>query len=56
LNISPLTGQPIAPARSRSVDLTPYRGQRVFLTIEVHPIGIHAENEGAALVDDIQLR
>jgi hypothetical protein len=51
LNISPLTGQPIAPARSRSVDLTPYRGQRVFLTI-----GIHAENEGAALVDDIQLR
>lgn len=45
----------LGPVRP-SVDLTPYRGQRVFLTIGVHPTGVHAENEGAALVDDIQLR
>jgi hypothetical protein len=39
-----------------TLDLTPYRGQRVFVSIEVQPTGLHGEDDGAALIDDVQIR
>jgi len=45
----------VGPLR-RSVDLTPYRGQRVFLTIDVRSSFFIGVNFFAALIDDVQLR
>lgn len=48
-------GQSVGPLRS-AIDLTPYRGQRVFLTVDVRSSFFIGVNFFAALIDDIQLR
>jgi hypothetical protein len=48
-------GQSVGPLR-RTIDLTPHRGQRVFLTVDVRSSFFIGVNFFAALVDDIQLR
>jgi hypothetical protein len=40
----------------RTLDLTPHRGQRVFLTVEVGPLFVPPGNDITVLVDDIQSR
>jgi hypothetical protein len=48
-------GKSVGPLR-RTIDLTPHRGQRVFLTVEVRSSFFIGVNFFAALVDDIQIR
>jgi hypothetical protein len=48
-------GRSVGPLR-RAIDLAPYRGQRVFLTVDVRSSFFIGVNFFAALVDDIQLR
>jgi hypothetical protein len=48
-------GQSVGPLR-RTIDLTPHRGQRVFLTVDVRSSFFIGVNFFAALVDDIQPR
>jgi hypothetical protein len=48
-------GQSVGPLR-RTIDLTPHRGQRVFLTVDVRSSFFIGVNFFAALVDDIQVR
>lgn len=45
----------VGPLR-RTIDLTPHRGQRVFLTVDVRSSFFFGVNFFAALVDDIQVR
>jgi hypothetical protein len=45
----------VGPLR-RTIDLTPHRGQRVFLTVDVRSSFFIGVNFFAALVDDIQIR
>ena len=48
-------GQSVGPLR-RTIDLTPHRGQRVFLTVDVRSSFFIGVNFFAALVDDIEIR
>jgi hypothetical protein len=48
-------GRSVGPLR-RTIDLTPYRGQRVFLTVDVRSSFFIGVNFYAALVDAIQIR
>ncbi|HWN71356.1 MAG TPA: hypothetical protein VNM90_27145 [Haliangium sp.] len=48
-------GKFVGPLR-RTLDLTPHRGQRVFLTVDVRSSGFIGVISFAALIDDIQLR
>jgi hypothetical protein len=48
-------GKFVGPLR-RTFDLTPHRGQRVFLTVDVRSSFFFGVNFFAALVDDIQIR
>jgi hypothetical protein len=49
-------GRFVGPLR-RTLDLTPHRGQRVFLTVEVHrPRPVGEGGYSVLLVDDIQVR
>jgi hypothetical protein len=48
-------GQSVGPL-SRTIDLTPHRGQRVFLTVNVRSSFFIGVNFYAALVDAIQIR
>lgn len=48
-------GQSVGPLR-RTIDLTPHRGQRVFLTVDVRSSFFIGVNFYAALVDAIQIR
>jgi hypothetical protein len=48
-------GAVLGPVR-RTLDLTPYRGQRVFLTVEVGGLAVPFGNDVAVLLDDIQVR
>lgn len=48
-------GKCVGPLR-RTIDLTPHRGQRVFLTVDVRASGFIGVNDFAALIDDIEIR